>query len=308
MLQRLKWPGAAVALALVGTLARRWQLASAFDSEGLAQRGAAASWAMLAFYILAGAVFLCLAHGMPGSGQPEGRLSRWDTAFAAKGDRGYLILMAASAALTLAAAPLFLREAARLIAVRKATGIGDNGILQVILALCAIPACWTLLMSAISAFRMKGRGKENASLLLPVLLCCVWMLEAYRANAADPVLWDYVPLLLAAALGLLFYLDCAGMSFEGGHPRRMLWLAAMTVVTSAAAMAGQQLSGAAALLGGQMLAALAALWRAPANLRCPPGAEQFGLRAARRAQKKTNGSEEKDGITVQEIQEEDSHV
>lgn len=295
-------------LAAAGALVRRWQMTSAFDGEGLALRGAPASWAMLVFYILAGAVFLCLARGMCVSEQPEGRLSRWDTAFAAQGDSIYMVLTAASAVLTLAAVPLFLREAAWLTAVRKATGVGDNGILQVILALCAIPACWTLLFSGISAYRMKGRGKENASLLLPVLLCCIWMLEAYRSNAADPVLWDYVPLLLAAALGLLFYLACAGMSFEGGHPRQMIWLAAMTAAASAAAMVGQQLSGAVALLGGQILAALAALWRVPVNLRCPPGAERFGLRAARRAQRRKGSFEEKDGGAVQEIQEEDSHV
>ena len=65
MLERLKWPGAAAALAVLGAAIRRWQLGSAFDGEGLAQPGAPASWAMIAFYILAGAVLLCLARSTP---------------------------------------------------------------------------------------------------------------------------------------------------------------------------------------------------------------------------------------------------
>ena len=99
MLERLKWPGAAAALAVLGAAIRRWQLGSAFDSEGLAQPGAPASWAMIAFYILAGAVLLCLARSTPAAKKPEKRLTAWDTAFAAENDSVYLTLMVAAALL-----------------------------------------------------------------------------------------------------------------------------------------------------------------------------------------------------------------
>ena len=141
-------------------------------------------------------------------------------------------------------------------AIRKATGEGDNGLLQIVLALCTIPACVGMVASARNAYRMRGRGRESGALLLPALLGCVWLLESYRANASDPVLWDYVPLLLAVGLGLLFSLDCAGLSFGAGHARRTLWLAGMTVVLCAVALASIPGRAMTMLLAGQLLAAL----------------------------------------------------
>ena len=134
-------------------------------------------------------------------------------------------------------------------------------------------------------------------------MCCLWMLESYRANAAHPERWSYVPLLLAAALGLLFYLDCAGLAFDKGHPRRMLWLAGMTAVASGVALAGLPGYAAAALLASQTLAALAVLWLVPGNLRNPPGADRFG----KKDENERDGGEQ-DAPAAQEIQEEDSHV
>lgn len=65
-------------------------------------------------------------------------------------------------------------------AIRKATGEGDNGLLQIVLALCTIPACVGMVASARNAYRMRGRGRESGALLLPALLGCVWLLESYR--------------------------------------------------------------------------------------------------------------------------------
>lgn len=316
MLERLKWPGAALLLGGLGVLVRRWQLAAAFEGElGLHVPGAPSSWAMLAFCALAAAVFLLMAHSTPSRMRTEGRLSRWDYAFAAGGDWIYIALMAAAGLVTLAAAPFLFQEAAALQAIRKANdGAGESGLLQVVLALSTIPACAGLVISARNAFRLTGRGKENGALLLPVLLSCLWLLESYRANAADPVLWNYVPLLAAVAFGVLFALDVAGLAFERGHARRMLWLAGMTVVFSAVALVGAPGAAMAALLGGQALAALAALWVVPGNLRRPLPADWFGLRARRRrglplesTEDQTDGRGEENDPGTREIQEENSH-
>lgn len=316
MLERLKWPGLALVLGGLGAILRSWQMNSAFEeTQGLHIPGSAASPVLVAFFVLAAAVFLLMAHKMPARPQVKGRISRWDLVFAAEGNILYLTAMVLAGLLTLAAAFFLFREAAQVIAVRKATGEGDNGLLQIILALCTIPTCAAMAASARGAYRMKGRGKENGALLLPVLLTCLWLLEAYRANAADPVVWHYAPLLLAIVFGLLFYLDCAGLAFEMGHARRMLWLAAMTVVASAVALASVPGSAMLLLLGGQLLAALAALWIAPANLRRPLSADRFGLRARRRQGRPLDGpaheieeTSEDDGSGSQEIQEEDTHV
>lgn len=313
MLERLKWPGLAVVLGGLGALVRRWQMSSAFEETlGLSQPGAPASLALIACFILVAAVFLLLARNTSCRMKKERRMSRWDYVFAAEGDGVYLTLMVLAGLLTVLAVPFLFREAAQLIALRRATGEGDNGMLQLVLALAAIPAALSLVISARNACRMKGRGKENCVLLLPVVLGCIWLLEAYRANAADPTIWHYAPLLLAIAMGMLFFLDCAGLSFELGHARRMLWLAAMTVVSSAAALASMPGKAMMALLAGQLLAALAALWVAPANLAHPPAEDRFGLRARLRQglplnEEDENEVEETDSDT-QEIQEEDTHV
>jgi len=281
MKERLKWPLTALAMAALGFLLRRWQMGSAFETDlHLSIAGAPASWAMTAFFALAAALFLLMARAAPVRKKKSSALSRWDLTFAAGGDVFRLTLLVIAALLTLLAALFLFREAAQLIALRKQTGEGDSAFLQVVLGVCAFPGAAGIVFSARSAYRMTGRGRENVLLLLPLLFSCVWLLEAYRSNAADPVLWDYVPLLLASALGLLFQLECAGLAFsEKGHPRRMLWLAGMTAALSGAALGGPPTTAMALLLAGQLLVALAALWTAPGNLRRPPSPDRFGLRA-----------------------------
>lgn len=316
MLERLKWPGLTLVLGGLGAFLRYWQLTTAFEeTQGFHISGSPASLVLAAFLLLAAALFLLMAYQTSALPQEKKRISRWDFVFAAGKNMPYMAAMTLAGLLTLAAAPFLFQEAARLMAIRKATGDGDNGLLQVVLGLCVIPACMAAVVTARGAYRMNGRGKENGALLLPALLSCLWLLEAYRANAANPVIWHYAPLLLAVAFGLLFHLDCAGLAFERGHARRMLWLAAMTVVASAVALASAPGKAMMLLLGGQMLTALAALWVAPANLRHPPAAEQFGLRARQRRETpaddlddETEETPEDDGPGTREIQEEDKHV
>jgi hypothetical protein len=316
MLERLKWPGLALILGGAAALVRRWQMATAFEETlNLHRPGAVASWAMVAFFVMAAAIFLLLALREPSRLNVKGRMACWDCAFASERDGVYLTAMVLAGLLSLAAAPFLFQEASELMAIRKANnGQGESGLLQVVLALCTIPSCLALIVSARNAYRMTGRSRENPVLLLPVLLSCLWLLEGYRANAADPVLWHYTPLLMAVGRGMLFSLDCAGLAFGAGRPRRVLWLAAMTVVMSAVALASQPGEAMMALLGGQLFAALAALWVVPGNLRNPPAADRFGLRARLRQGRPVSEHDEnteeglEDADEAQEIQEEDTHV
>ena len=312
-MKQLKWPGLAVLLGALCALVRRWQMKTAFEEPlGLLKRGAPAAMAMAAVLVLCGAVFLLLAATSACHIPHRGRMSRWDLVFAAERNSVYMGMMVLAALFTLVACPLVFREASGTILMWRALGGGNNGLLQVILALCALLSAGALVISARSAYRMVGRGRESGALLLPVLMGCVWILEAYRENAPDPVLWDYVPLLLAIGCGSLFYLECAALSFEAGRPRLVLWLAAMTVVTGGAALGSAPGFAMTALLLGQTVAALAALWVVPGNLEHPPGADRFGLRARLRQGLPLNEEdeyavEEPDSDT-QEIEEEDTHV
>lgn len=302
MLKRLNWPVLALLLGALGALLRRWQAVSAFEGEqGLHISGAPASWALLAFFALAAAVFLIAARSTPSRGQSVSGLSRWDLTFAADRNTLYMTLMVLAAMFALLAAPFLFQEAGRIMEIRRVNGgRGDNGLLQVALAVCTVPAAFGLLLSGQNAYRMRGRGREDPLLLIPVLLCCLWVLTAYRANASDPVIWRYAPLLLAAAMGTLFYLDCAGLSFGPGHARRMLWLGGMTMVSSAAALASLPSLSMSALLCSQMFSALAALAAAPFNMRRPPTPDRFGLRAQRRQGLSPDGPEpdETDGASL----------
>lgn len=312
-MKRLKWPGLAVLLGALCALVRRWQMNTAFEEPlGLLKRGAPAAIAMTAVLVLCAAVFLLLAHTAVCRIPHRGRMCRWDLVFAAEGDSVSMAMMVLAALFTVAACPVLFKQASESIRLWKALGGGSNGLLQVVLALCALLGGAGLVISARGAYRMMGRGRENGALLLPVLLNCVWVLEAYRENAPDPVLWDYVPLLLAIGFGLLFYLECAALSFEAGRPRLVLWLAAMTVVTGGTALASAPGLAMTALLLGQTAAALAALWTVPGNLEAPPGSDRFGLRARLRQGLPLNEEDEhaveEPGSDTQEIEEEDTHV
>ncbi len=306
MMQRLKWPGLALVLGVLGAALRRRQLATAFEAgTGFLKTGAPATAALTACLVLAAAVGLLLAGTARDRTSREGKMCRWDLVFAGNGDTTYMTLTVLAAFCTLAACPLTFPLALERMAAFKAGQGGDNGILTAVVAVAALPAGWALLTAGQDAFRMRGRGRENPRLLIPGALCCVWVLEAYRVNAADPVLWNYVPLVLAAVFGLLYYMDWAALAFEGGNPRRMLCFALLTVVFSAVAAAGGPDKGTLALLAGQTMAALAALWLVPANLKRPPEAARF---AACPAPEKEENDAREENAPAQEIQEEDHHV
>ena len=112
------------------------------------------------------------------------------------------------------------------------------------------------------------KGYDLYSAALPGVAGCVWLMESFRAHAANPVLWDYAPLLLAIVCGMLFYMDFAGISAGAPRPRRLLWMAGMTLVLSAAALVSAVGNGwaDALLLLSQMLGAAGVLWRLPPSL------------------------------------------
>ena len=99
-------------------------------------------------------------------------------------------------------------------------------------------------------------------------------MELYRGHAADPVLWDYVPMLLAIVAGMLMYMDWGGLSCGQPRPRRTLWLAGMTAVLSAVALAGEWQLGEVLMLCAQTVAAFVVLARLPVNLEHPSWASR----------------------------------
>lgn len=272
--RELTLPILSVVLGLLCAAVRRWQLATAFEGEAeLVKPFAPASMVLLALLILSAAALFLLTRQVRVCKQ-----LRKDPApaLSARGSLPVMLVLVTAAFLSLIAAPLLVRSGLEARAAYEAAKTyydgsippGSNGLLTLISAATALLACPGLLMAAKAAYRDLDRGRMGV--LLPVLNCCVWLMDTYRSHAANPIQWSYAPMLLAIICGALFYLDWAGFHAMDAKPRRLLWLAGMTVVLSAAALAGNRRLGDAVLLTSQLLSAMALLWLLPHNLKHPP--------------------------------------
>lgn len=276
--RRLSWLVCTLTGAVLAALLRAVQRSTAFEEPlGLAVPFAPASVILVCVLVIIGAALMVLAVTQPIRRRPwaKGQAHRWDLAFLDQDKKVYPALLLAAAFLALAAVPvLFVRGAGKLKLWLDPAGQsgrpGDNGILVLLTAAAAFLAFLGLQQMARESFRPGRRGHGGFSAALPAVTGCVWLMESFRAHASDPVLWDYAPQLLAIVTGMLFYLDCAGMSAGAARPRRLLWLAGATVVLSALSAVGQREVSDLLLLGAQTLAAAAALWRLPHNLENPP--------------------------------------
>lgn len=268
---RSLWLPVSVLAGALCAAARRWQMSTAFEGAlRLPRPFAPASMALTALLALSAAALFLLSQRQPVARSlrqaPAGALS-------APGNPLFLTAFVASAFLCLASAPiLFLRGRRLWLAFQAAAQYGaaegmDNGLLFLLTGLTSLLSFAGLLLAGKSACR---NTPGRMAILLPAVSGCLWLMAAYRANASDPVQWNYSPLLLAIVCGMLFYLDCAGITAGAPHPRRLLWMAGMTVVLSAAALAGDWDWAFALLLISQLVTALAVLWLVPNNLSHPP--------------------------------------
>ena len=307
------WLLSALALALISAALRRWQLATAFEGElNLPIPMAPASMALSCALVIAGAAFgiLCAGQRVVDPPRGQGRKARWDRALAAPGDPLGLGVMVLAAFLMLAAAPLLLRSGWELWRTfqNSVEKTGDNGLLMMAAAVTSLAGCGGLLAAAQAAYRGKGHGKS--AIVLPAVNGCVWLMELYRGHAADPVLWDYVPMLLAVVAGMLMYMDWGGLSSGRPRPRRTLWLAGMTAVLTAVALAGAWQWGEALLLLAQLVTSFVVLSRLPVHLEHPTWAVRVSVPEPERAWQDEEEEEEEDPSGAppeREIQEEDTH-
>ena len=281
------WLLCTLAAAFVSAVLRRWQLGSAFEPDtGLAIPGAQASVILTCGLVMTAAWFIILSMYQPASTRPgtAGRARRWDLAFLDAGDPVYPILVILGAFLALAAVPFLLRlgigqwrtyrEALAAKALNPSVQLhSNNGVLTIATAAGALLSFLGLLQMGRDGIHPGRRGKMGFSAALPGVAGCVWLMESFRAHAANPVQWDYAPLLLSIACGMLFYMDFAGISAGAARPRRLLWEAAMTFTLSAPALVTALAYKSRAdilLLLAQALAAAGVLWRLPPNLENPP--------------------------------------
>lgn len=270
------WLAASIIAAVLCAAARVWQRATAFEgAHGLPIPMAPASVTLLALLVISAVVLVLLALKQPLSRAVRRRPR---LALYVPGNTLFTFAMICAAFLFLLAAPfLFLDgrqrwleyEAVKAAAVANGTVPGgNNGVLMLAGAVTSALSCLGLIMTAKAATR--GSCKGRMGILMPVINSCLWLMELYRGHAAEPVRWNYAPLLVAVAFGMLLYLNCAGLLANTAAPCRTLWLAGMTVVTSAVALAGEWDTASAVMLAAQILTALAVMWCVPNNLKYPP--------------------------------------
>ena len=287
---RTLWLACTAAAALTAAALRHWQLRTAFEEyTGLARPWAQASVILTCILVAAGAWFVLLAV----SGRPLTEQARWEQVFLYAKGPAYPVLEVAAAFFAIAAVPvLFIVGVGQFQIYQEALEADiqpptDNGLLTLATAGGAFLAALGLLQAGRDCLHPGRRGRAGFSVALPGVAGCVWLMESFRAHAANPVRWDYAPQLLAIMLGMAFYMDFAGMSANAARPRRLLWMAGMTAVFSAVALvtAVSELAarsnaglsrcctqlGDLLLLLSQTLAAVGVLWQLPPSLAGPSG-------------------------------------
>ena len=283
---RLFWLLCAAVAALTAAALRSWQLRSAFEEDtGLVIPLAQASVILICVLVIAGAWFVILS--LAGRSLPA--KTHWNQALLNAGDRVYPVLELAAAFFAAAAVPvLFIVGVRQFQAYQDALKAHiqpptDNGLLTLAAAGGAFLAALGLFLAGRDSLNPGRRGRGGFSAVLPGVAGCVWLMESFRSHAANPVRWDYAPQLLAIVVGMVFYMDFAGVSAGAARPRRLLWTAGMTVVFSAVALTGTAAEltarfsvfsaqfGDVLLLLSQTLAAAGILWQLPPKLYRPAG-------------------------------------
>ena len=241
MRKEIVLPGFTVVAGVAGFLARRWELATAFESDtGLVTPGMPATYTLLA---LSAAVAVVLALLCRGRHNPlEGG---YDQAFQARGNTLYITAVVIAAFLLLGAGVLTAlglsgdyREAVLSLQASQARGNPLLTIMpKVLLAVLCLISGLCVISTGKNNYRGEGRGKYSFTILMPAYTCCLWLIAAYQQRAADPVILDYLYELFAIIAALLGLYFTAGFSFERAKVFRATFFSLLGVYFSMVTLA-----------------------------------------------------------------------
>lgn len=219
MKKRLIFGGTALALTVLGALARLWQRDTAFEPEtDLLTPGMPATYLVVAVALI-GVVGLFL-------------LGRW----AAKDApiESYLTAFSLPHPVVLG---LYVLSGALLVA-GGVWGILDyldvatpSSVPWLILSIVLVPtgACVGL-VGWLGGRREEGKGRFAWPLLLPGYCACLWLILTYQSRTTHPNVMGYAFIMFAVVCVAVFCYVAASFSFEKVRTGTALWLGAMSVV------------------------------------------------------------------------------
>ncbi len=224
MKHHILYPLLSLFLGGLGAVLYLWQRSGYQD--GLPADGHPASLALLALSALACILFLFLTI--------RGREFR-PGAFYTGSYPARASLLLACAALLLLSSMYYLRNVLDALTVgtmylsslpelaRVVLSVLTSSLLECILIIISIPTSVSIIFLAKDTKEGRGSSHNSLMVVMPVLYCWVWLIDAYRRYTGNPVLWDYVFLLLTI-IALLLSAQCrASFSFSDGKPRLALF-------------------------------------------------------------------------------------
>ncbi|MCC8123066.1 MAG: hypothetical protein LIO58_05970 [Oscillospiraceae bacterium] len=258
MRKEIVLPVIAAAGGVAGFFLRRWELATAFESDtGLQIAGMPATYALLLLSAVMVVVFLLLGRSKaPFQGG-------YYEAFYMKGNRVFAVINTVAAFLLLISGFLNLYGYA---------SHTHTSLIRVLLGfLCIITFIFVLVLTR-DNLRGLGSGKFRFSLLVPAYNFCLWLICAYQERAVDPVIGDYVYQMFAIIASLLGLYFIASFSFGRGRVAATGIMSGLGVYFSIVAMADRTDTATKLLLGFAILYLLVGMVSMYANIRCRTGA------------------------------------
>lgn len=278
------YPSLALGLGAAAALLRMWQR-STYDGSGLPVPFAGSSLLLAAFLGMCAGGFLFLALRQPKF------LADQSPALPRGSQAGYLF--AAAGAIVLAGGTVNLLVFSRswldfsqtLYAYQHERQEAlqtflSSSLMTGVVALAAVPTAAALLIQARQSKEGAGKPKPFA-VMMPSIFGWLWLIKDFRQHTSNPILWDYVLLLLAIVALLISAYERAGFAFGVGKPRRTVFtsLSALTLAAAALPDCGGAanaltLTALACAAYAELSALLSALENAPAGSEIPNSIQQ----------------------------------
>lgn len=234
------YPVLAVGLGILAAGLRMWQRAAGYDEYGLPIPFAVPSLVLAAFLGMCAGAALYLALSRPKTLEDQkAALPRGGVPAALFTAAGILVLAGGCVGL-LSVARNYLEYAGAVydtLETQRAVvqTLLSNNLLPGALALASVPTAAALLLRAKES---KAGGEEPAvfASVMPSIFGGIWLINVYRGHTSNPILWDYVLLLLAVAALLASAYERAGFAFGVGKPRRTTFTSHMALLLAVAAL------------------------------------------------------------------------